>query len=239
MSWRSSALSNSRLIANLKSNGQFRSERVEKAMLAVDRKHFVPTTEDEVAYMDSPQPIGYGVTISAPHMHAMCLELLKDHLKYGCNALDVGSGSGYLLACMAHMILDNPSSTQHSDSAICGIEYYKELVEQSIENLKQSAITKQWLDEKRIEVISGDAWKGYPNKPNNYFHAIHVGAAAASVPKSLVNQLAFGGRMVIPVGPQGSYQSLVCIDKDMDGNLSEREICGVGYVPLVNPDRVK
>lgn len=70
-------------------------------MLAVDRCFFAPRDP----YVDSPQGIGYGVTISAPHMHAHALEVLKDHLKVGCRVLDVGSGSGYLTACMAMMVI--------------------------------------------------------------------------------------------------------------------------------------
>jgi protein-L-isoaspartate(D-aspartate) O-methyltransferase len=69
-------------------------------MLKVDRGFFTRHN----AYDDSPQGIGYGVTISAPHMHAYALEVLHDHLKEGCRALDIGSGSGYLTACMAIMV---------------------------------------------------------------------------------------------------------------------------------------
>lgn len=69
-------------------------------MLAVDRGNYSKNNP----YMDSPQGIGYGVTISAPHMHAHALELLKDRLVEGNRALDVGSGSGYLTACMAKIL---------------------------------------------------------------------------------------------------------------------------------------
>ncbi len=69
-------------------------------MRRVDRKNYCPHN----SYMDAPQSIGYNATISAPHMHAHALELLKDHLYDGAVALDVGSGTGYLTACMAHMV---------------------------------------------------------------------------------------------------------------------------------------
>merc|ERR1719369_2212272 len=69
-------------------------------MVRVDRGNYVSTNP----YMDSPQSIGYKVTISAPHMHAYALELLKDHLVEGAHALDVGSGSGYLTACMGYLV---------------------------------------------------------------------------------------------------------------------------------------
>jgi len=69
------------------------------------------------------------------------------------------------------------------------------------------------------------------------FNAIHVGAAATSVPKALIAQLAPGGRMIIPVGPPGGHQELLQIDKDPEsGALSEQSICGVIYVPLVGDD---
>lgn len=81
-------------------NGIIKSDQVENAMLAVDRCHYTKNN----AYMDAPQSIGYSVTISAPHMHAHALELLKNQLVNGTRALDVGSGSGYLTACMAVMM---------------------------------------------------------------------------------------------------------------------------------------
>lgn len=77
---------------------------VYNAMVAVDRKEFCPSRE---AYRDTPQSIGCNVTISAPHMHAYALETLASHLQPGSKVLDVGSGSGYLTACMAVMVLIN------------------------------------------------------------------------------------------------------------------------------------
>lgn len=84
-------------------NGIIRSEAVEQAMTTIDRGNYSKSN----AYMDAPQRIGYSVTISAPHMHAHALELLRDHLVAGERALDVGSGSGYLTACMAIMLGEN------------------------------------------------------------------------------------------------------------------------------------
>ncbi|KAH9376070.1 hypothetical protein HPB48_007266 [Haemaphysalis longicornis] len=100
MAWRSHGKNNLDLVRNLKQNGIIRSSRVEQAMSSVDRGNYCPHNP----YMDSPQGIGYAVTISAPHMHAQALESLKDHLVEGARALDVGSGSGYLTACMGLMV---------------------------------------------------------------------------------------------------------------------------------------
>ena len=78
---------------------------VERALRAVDRGHFCGAGfPSHYAYQDSPLPIGYGETISAPHMHATCMELLRIHLRPGARVLDVGSGSGYLTAAMALMV---------------------------------------------------------------------------------------------------------------------------------------
>ena len=83
-------------------NSIIKTAAVFNAMAAVDRKDFCPTGP----YKDNPQPIGSNATISAPHIHAYALELLKNHLKPGNKVLDVGSGSGYLTVCMALMVRD-------------------------------------------------------------------------------------------------------------------------------------
>lgn len=93
--WRSYGKDNDDLISQLKNYGIITSDEVEKAMRNVDRGNYCPRTP----YLDSPQPIGYGVTISAPHMHAHALEILKDHIKDGSKVLDVGSGANYV-ACL-------------------------------------------------------------------------------------------------------------------------------------------
>lgn len=88
------------MVSQLKHNGVIKSSAVESAMKHVDRKNYSPHNP----YMDAPQGIGFGATISAPHMHAFVLEALKDHLLHGTRALDVGSGSGYLTSCMCLMM---------------------------------------------------------------------------------------------------------------------------------------
>ncbi|KAG5886467.1 hypothetical protein JTB14_012879 [Gonioctena quinquepunctata] len=112
MAWRSHGKTNAELIRNLRSNGIIRSDSVENAMLAVDRGNFSRNNP----FMDAPQSIGFGVTISAPHMHAHALELLKDRLEIGTRALDVGSGSGYLTACMS--VIMGPKGVDNSIKAI-------------------------------------------------------------------------------------------------------------------------
>jgi protein-L-isoaspartate(D-aspartate) O-methyltransferase len=99
MAWRCSAHSNAGLVENLHNAGIITVDRVKRAMMAIDRGKYV---RDE-PYQDAPQTIGYGATISAPHMHAYALQSLEQFLQPGMRALDVGSGSGYLTACFAEM----------------------------------------------------------------------------------------------------------------------------------------
>ena len=101
-------------------------------MVAVDRGNYCRTDP----YRDKPQGIGYNVTLSAPHMHAHALELLKDHLKPGMNALDVGSGSGYLTACMALMVGE--------DGKVIGVDHIKELVDWSGDNIIKDKLGLSW-----------------------------------------------------------------------------------------------
>ena len=94
MEWRSHGRDNDDLVSQLKRNEILKTQKVEEAMRKVDRGNYC----DYSPYMDSPQSIGYSVTISAPHMHAHALEMLKEHLFQGAKALDVGSGTGDKLA---------------------------------------------------------------------------------------------------------------------------------------------
>eukprot|EP01104_Vermistella_antarctica_P000532 TRINITY_DN1068_c0_g1_i2.p1 TRINITY_DN1068_c0_g1~~TRINITY_DN1068_c0_g1_i2.p1 ORF type:complete len:155 (+),score=19.99 TRINITY_DN1068_c0_g1_i2:396-860(+) len=152
-------------------------------------------------------------------MHAMCLELLLDHLEPGANALDVGSGSGYLTACMGELVGE--------EGHVLGIDVIPELVRWANGNLQSDK--PDLLASGRVRVILGDGWKGEPKV--GPFDAIHVGAAAASIPRPLMEQLKPGGRLIIPVGSQA--QELLQIDRLEDGSFKETVVCGVRYVPLV------
>ncbi|VDK42254.1 unnamed protein product [Anisakis simplex] len=220
MAWRSHGDSNASLVGNLEKNQLFRDPRVKEAMLSVDRGDFCPKN----AYFDHPEPIGYNATISAPHMHASALERLKDHLKEGDNALDVGSGSGYLTVCMAQMIGET--------GKVVGIDHIKELVDLSKRNIEKHH--SDLLTSGRVIMVEGDGREGYA--PCAPYKAIHVGAAAPELPPKLLEQLAPGGRMLIPVGAAHSDQRFVQVDKDENGEVNIRDLMGVIYVPLTSKE---
>ncbi|KAH8311394.1 hypothetical protein KR044_006071 [Drosophila immigrans] len=223
MAWRSVGSSNADLIRQLRDYGVIASEAVANAMIATDRKHYCPRNP----YMDSPQPIGGGVTISAPHMHAFALEYLRDHLKPGAHVLDVGSGSGYLTACFYRYI---KAKGENAGTRIVGIEHQHSLVTMSKTNLNSD--DPDMLNSEQMVIIEGDGRKGHTALAP--YDAIHVGAAAPETPTELINQLANGGRLIVPVGPDGGSQYMQQYDKDENGKVQMTRLMGVMYVPLTD-----
>ncbi|CAI2378553.1 unnamed protein product [Moneuplotes crassus] len=213
---------NEALVDILASEGIVKSPLVEQALKQVDRGDFVPYIED--AYIDSPQPIGHGATISAPHMHAYALEWLKDSFTEGGKVLDVGSGSGILCALFFKMM--------NSTGTVVGIEHIEELTELGRGNLAKSFQNE--LDEGSITLITGDGRKGYEEQ--SPYDVIHVGAAAPSVPQALKDQLSVGGVLMIPVGPEHGSQSIKLIRKISEDDLEEEDVLGVRYIPLCDKD---
>jgi protein-L-isoaspartate(D-aspartate) O-methyltransferase len=239
MSWQCGSNTNEGLVQNLYKNKLIKTPFIRDAMLKVDRKNYLrlPGTFSE-AYSDTPLPLNDLVTISAPHMHAMALEYLAPQLqKPNCRCLDVGSGSGYLVACMLHCILANQNYRIEPEKVrVVGVEYLEEIAEHSKEALRKDL--NQSVNDERVHsmyrIFHGDGWTGCPEYAP--YDAIHVGAAAAEIPKKLVDQLAPGGRMVIPIGPQYSFQYLCLVDKNSEGKVTIKEVADVRYVPLVNPN---
>ncbi|KAG4116785.1 hypothetical protein ERO13_D12G189400v2 [Gossypium hirsutum] len=201
--------------------GVISSEKVARVMETIDRALFVP--DRTPAYADCPQEIGYNATISAPHMHATCLQLLEEKLQPGMHALDVGSGTGYLTACFAMMV--------GPQGRAIGVEHIPELVASSINNIEKSAAAPL-LKKGSLSMHVGDGREGWPECAP--YDAIHVGAAAPEMPQALLDQLKPGGRMVIPVG--NIFQDLKVVDKNPDGSISIRSESSVRYVPLTSRD---
>jgi protein-L-isoaspartate(D-aspartate) O-methyltransferase len=193
------------------------SRKVRTAMMQVDRADFASTNP----YQNFPQPIPCNVVISAPLLHAYCLEALKDHLTEGSTVLDVGFGSGYLTVAMSKMMNDK--------GCVVGIEHIKNLYEWGMGNISKNH--KNLLDEKKIELVLGDGRLGYKNKAP--YKCIHVGAGARKVPEDILKQLDCGGRLVMPLGhPDDQY--IYFIDKDLNGNVKYTKGLSVCYVLLTS-----
>ena len=210
-----------RLLESLRREGVIRSERVYKAMLKVPREEFVPEEYRCYAYDDTPLPIGYGQTISAPHMVALMCEEAK--LEPGQRVLEVGTGSGYHAAVIAEIVApsDEPGAPR---GLVVTIERVRELAERARRTLERLGYGD------RVKVVVGDGSKGYPELAP--YDRIIVTAAAPRVPDPLVAQLKPGGRMVIPVGDR-YFQYLYVVEKTADGRIVSRPVTSCLFVPLV------
>jgi len=181
------------------------------AMLAVPRHEFVPASWRGAAYSDRPLPIGEGQTISQPYIVALMTELLQ--LESGDRVLEVGTGSGYQAAVASHL----------ADSVFT-IEILPGLAERATRRLAR-------LGYRDVVTRTADGYFGWPEHAP--FDAIVVTAAAGHIPPPLVQQLAPGGRMVIPVGGAFQVQQLVLVEKKPDGSVTTRTLLPVRFVPLV------
>ncbi|CAA0820945.1 Protein-L-isoaspartate O-methyltransferase 1 [Striga hermonthica] len=218
--WSGSGIrTNKEMVDQLLGHGVINSEKVAEVMRSIDRALFMP--DGAPPYADSPMLIGYNATISAPHMHATCLELLENHLKPGMRALDVGSGTGYLTACFAIMV--------GPQGCVVGVEHIPELAESSVKNIEKSEAATL-LREGLLSIHVVDGRQGWPEA--SPYDAIHVGAASPEIPPALIDQLKPGGRLVIPIGK--SSQDLKVVDKNADGTISVRTEFSVRYVPLTS-----
>ncbi len=202
------------LIERLIREGILRDEKVIRAMLAVPREEFVPANYRNYAYNDTPLPIGYGQTISAPHMVAIMTQALNPDP--GDKVLEVGTGSGYQAAVLAEIVGDS--------GHVWTIERVKELVEFAKSNLGRLSYLR------RVTVIHGDGSLGYP--PAAPYDKIMITAAAPEVPEPLLGQLKVGGRLVAPVGDR-NLQRLVIVTKESDGKIRREYSIPCVFVPLV------
>jgi protein-L-isoaspartate(D-aspartate) O-methyltransferase len=180
--------------------------KVLEAMRKVPRHKFVPERMMQLAYEDEPLPIGHGQTISQPYIVALMTELLE--LDENSKVLEVGTGSGYQAAVLAE-ICDSVSS----------IEIVCELADRADSTLKALGY--------RVDVKCGDGYRGWPEKAP--FDGIIVTAAPDEVPQPLLDQLAEGGKLVIPIGTY--HQDLKLIRK-IKGEIKTINVIPVRFVPM-------
>ncbi|MHB8069857.1 MAG: protein-L-isoaspartate(D-aspartate) O-methyltransferase [Desulfobaccales bacterium] len=186
--------------------------RVLAAMNRVPRHRFVPERLAYLAYGDHPLPIGSGQTISQPYIVALMTEWAQ--IKAGDKVLEVGTGSGYQAAVLAELT-----------DKVWTIDIRPELA-------AKAAATLKTLGYPQVQVKSGDGYLGWPEEAP--FDAILVTAAATRVPPALEKQLREGGRLVIPLGPEGGVQTLTRFRK-VQGKIQEEKRVPVSFVPLVQP----
>ena len=184
-------------------------ERVLDAMMRVPRHEFAPERYRDQAYEDHPLPIGEGQTISQPYIVARMLEALS--LSHGDRVLEVGTGSGYLTALLAELA-----------AQVVSVERHATLANAATELLSRMGYSN-------VRVIVGDGSQGYA--ANAPYDAIIVSAAAADVPRALLQQLTEGGRMIIPVGMADSQQLQLIRNVGGQARTSLHELCR--FVPLV------
>ena len=188
---------------------EVRDERVLAAMSRVPREMFVPSGYWHAAYEDRPLPIGQGQTISQPLIVAMMTEALE--LEGEENVLEVGTGSGYQAAILAELAKWVVTVERHSD-----------LAQKAAEILKK-------LGYINVEVHLAEAKLGWQHKAP--YNAIVVSAGAPTVPKELLEQLAVGGRLIIPVGPRYEQNLLKVVKKEHDTAIQDLGPCR--WVPLI------
>lgn len=182
--------------------------RVLDAMKRIPRHEFVPVALRHNAYDDSPLPIGHGQTISQPYIVALMTQLVEPQPDK--KALDIGTGSGYQAAVLAELVM-----------SVHSVEIVEPLANEARERLGK-------LGYNAVTVKHGDGYQGWQSEAP--FDIIIVAAAPDHVPQPLVDQLAPGGKMVIPVGKW--YQKLLVIEKQKDGTTVQRNVAPVAFVPM-------
>jgi protein-L-isoaspartate(D-aspartate) O-methyltransferase len=181
-----------------------------RALDEVPREHFVETRFADAAYADQALPIACGQTISQPYVVAYMTEQLRVRPEH--KVLEIGTGSGYQAAVLSRLARE-----------VVSVERYRTLA-----NAARARLAA--LGYQNVEVIVGDGLAGAPDRAP--FDRIIVTAAAETVPDTLVEQLAEGGVMLLPLGPHGGTQHLLKLTKTSEG-LEREQLIAVRFVPLL------
>ena len=191
-----------------------RDPKILEAFRSVPREEFLSKEYADLAYGDHPLPIESGQTISQPYIVALMIEAAE--IKPGDTVLEVGAGSGYaaaIIGCIA--------------SKVVAIERHEDLARVASERIDR-------LGYDNVEIVEGDGTKGWPDKAP--FDAILAAASGSHVPPAWVEQLADGGRIVMPVGDPGWVQKLLKVTKGPAGKLITEDLGGVRFVPLIGEE---
>jgi protein-L-isoaspartate(D-aspartate) O-methyltransferase len=190
--------------------GRGLSRAVIRALLRVPRERFVPAGEHDLAYANTALPIGHGQTISQPLIVALMTHLL--HAGRDDRVLEIGTGSGYQAAVLSHVV-------RQVDS----VEVVRALALEAQTRLQSEGY-------ENVAVHVGDGGDGWPEHAP--YDGILVTAAAPRIPTALMDQLAVGRRLVIPLGGPLDIQWLSVIEKHTDGDWSEERVLPVRFVPF-------
>jgi protein-L-isoaspartate(D-aspartate) O-methyltransferase len=189
-------------------------EQILNAFREVPREAFIASNNVHLSYGDHPLPIEAGQTISQPYIVALMIQAAD--IKAGDVVLEVGAGSGYAAAVISRIA-----------DKVVGIERQHELVEIARERLAK-------LGYENVEIVEGDGTKGWSDAAP--YDAILAAASGSHVPRPLVEQLAAGGTIVMPIGDPGWVQQLIKIRKKADGVLEQQDLGGVRFVPLIGEE---
>ena len=188
--------------------------KILEAFRAVPREAFISEEYADLAYGDHPLPIEAGQTISQPYLVALMIKAAE--IKPGDKVLEVGAGSGYAAAVISRIA-----------GKVVAIERQRELVK-----IAQQRIARLGYD--NVKIVEGDGTRGCPEEAP--FDAILAAASGSHLPPQWVEQLAEGGRIVMPVGDPGWIQKLVKVTKGPGGNLITEDLGGVRFVPLIGEE---
>lgn len=219
------------LIKELVDEGVLKTPAIIDAFSKIDRRDFVPDESKDKAYLNAPLPIGYGQTISQPLTVAFMLELLQP--EWGNKILEIGSGSGWQTALMAHIISvgNDVNLAGRQTLSTCQVDIGKvftiELLPELMTFGKKNVAKYNFYKRKIVEFHSFNAVKGFPE--NAPYDRIISAASGEKIPKAWIEQLKIGGRLVAPV-----KNSIILIVKKSEKDYNAEEYPGFSFVPLIS-----